>query len=74
MTALTDFELQIFTKVKELERLKKEEIQKSVSTFVQNPIILQYSKEIAEAQQLCTHSVIENDKCQICGKRMEGNE
>ena len=72
MTNLTDFELQIFTKVKELQDLIKQEIQKSSTTFVYNPVILQYNKELIQTQESCTHSIVKDNKCQICNKQMEG--
>ena len=70
---MTDFELNIFTKVKELNELKKEEIKKSAAEFVFNPAIKNYEKEIADLQEQCNHRIIENNKCTICGKTMEGN-
>lgn len=70
---MTDFELNIFTKVKELNELKKEEIKKSAAEFVLNPAIKNYEKEIANLQEQCSHRIIENNKCTVCGKTMEGN-
>lgn len=70
---MTDFELNIFTKVKELNELKKEEIKKSAAEFVLNPAIKKYDEEIANMQKQCEHRIIENNKCKICGKKMEEN-
>lgn len=69
---MTEFELTIFTKVKELKELKKEAIIRSATEFIYNPAIKQYDKEIAEIQEQCKHGIVEKNKCKICGKTMEG--
>ena len=53
--------------------MKKEEIKKSAAEFVFNPAIKNYEKEIANLQEQCNHRIIENNKCTVCGKTMEGN-
>ena len=72
---MTEFELTIFTKVKELTELKKEAIIRSATEFIYNPAIKQYDKEIAEILDKDEKSIdntIQRLKSKICGKTMEG--
>ena len=68
---MTDFELNIFTKVKERNELQKEEIKKSAAEFVLNPAIKKYDEEIKKKKKQCEHRIIANNQCTICGKKVE---